>query len=129
MILIYSTQRPRPLYKVRYMKPEITYINPDPPGFDPPRYTGQSYEAMVPATLDIAERAWLAVNALTETTDPDYDYEIYWIVDLLAEEPAMYLYRAKSCGRAGSYRHGIQAAAGREQLFSLSGHFPLAGDI
>jgi hypothetical protein len=44
----------------------------------------------VPATLDLAERARLCVNALTECTDPDYDDELYWIVDLLAREPAMY---------------------------------------
>ncbi len=44
----------------------------------------------MPATLDLAERARLCVNALTECTDPDYDDELYWIVDLLAREPAMY---------------------------------------
>jgi hypothetical protein len=72
------------------MNVDLDYINPDPPSFDPPSYQGQRYESWVPATLDIAERAGLCVNALTETTDPDYDDELYWIVDLLAEEPAMY---------------------------------------
>ena len=68
----------------------LSYINPDAPQPIVPDYPGQSYEALVPATLDLAERARLCVNALTETTDPDYDDEMYWIIDLLAREPAMY---------------------------------------
>ncbi len=68
----------------------LAYINPDPPHVEAPTYPGKHYDAQVPATLDLAERARLCVNALTETTDPDYDDELYWIVDLLAREPAMY---------------------------------------
>jgi hypothetical protein len=68
----------------------IEYINPDAPPVAPPRYPGLSYEALVPATLDLAERCRLSVNALTETLDPEADYELYWIVDLLADPPAMY---------------------------------------
>ncbi|MEW6753950.1 MAG: hypothetical protein AB1505_23660 [Candidatus Latescibacterota bacterium] len=68
----------------------LQYINPRPPHVDPPAYRGESYDALVPATLDLAERARLCVNALTETTDPACDDELYWIVDLLAREPAMY---------------------------------------
>ncbi len=68
----------------------LIYINPHAPRVNAPRYPGHYYETLVPATLDLAERARLAVNALTAPTDPDYDYELYWIVDLLASEPAMY---------------------------------------
>ncbi|MDQ1300441.1 MAG: hypothetical protein QG637_359, partial [Chloroflexota bacterium] len=68
----------------------LTYINPDPPRVEAPEYPGEYYEAPVPATLDLAERARLCVNALTATTDLAYDDELYWIVDLLAREPAMY---------------------------------------
>jgi hypothetical protein len=68
----------------------IQYINPHAPGVKPPVYEGNYYETLVPATLDLAERASLAVNALTESLDPEYDYELYWIVDLLAPQPAMY---------------------------------------
>lgn len=71
-------------------KEMLNYINPDAPRTAPPAYPGETYEARVPATLDLAERARLCVNALTETTDPEYDDELYWIVDLLACEPAMY---------------------------------------
>ncbi|MAE61895.1 MAG: hypothetical protein CMJ49_11135 [Planctomycetaceae bacterium] len=71
-------------------KVALNYINPKPPSVAPPIYDGESYDDLVPATLDLAERARLCVNALTETTDPDYDDEMYWIIDLLAREPAMY---------------------------------------
>lgn len=72
------------------VNPDIAYVNPNAPAPEPPEYVGQRYERTVPATIDLAERARLSVNALTETLDPDFDYELYWIVDLLAEEPAMY---------------------------------------
>jgi hypothetical protein len=71
-------------------KVHLTYINPDPPRVAAPAYPGEYYDALVPATLDLAERARLCVNALTETTDPAYDDEMYWIIDLLGREPAMY---------------------------------------
>lgn len=35
------------------------------------------YKAAVPDTLDLAERASLAINALTQTADPDNNYESY----------------------------------------------------
>lgn len=66
------------------------YVNPEAPLPPVPEYPGQSYERLVPATLDLADRTSLAVNALTECTDPDYDYELYWIVDLLASPATMY---------------------------------------
>ncbi len=71
-------------------KVTLNYINPDAPRVAAPEYPGEYYDAQVPATLDLAERARLCVNALTETTDPAYDDEVYWIVDLLAREPGMY---------------------------------------
>ncbi|MDO8685524.1 MAG: glycoside hydrolase family 127 protein [Clostridiales bacterium] len=69
---------------------KLNYVDPDAPEVRMPEYQGQYYESMIPATLDLAERAALAVNGLTETLDPEYDYELYWIVDLLAKKPAMY---------------------------------------
>ncbi len=56
----------------------IKYINPKKIHVELPSYSGERYEAMVPDTLDIQERAVLAVHGLTSTTDPDSDYEIYW---------------------------------------------------
>lgn len=71
-------------------KVALNYVNPDASLVDPPTYPGHHYQASVPATLDLAERAAPCVNAVTETTDPDYDDELYWIIDLLGQEPAMY---------------------------------------
>ncbi|MDO8686032.1 MAG: hypothetical protein Q7J78_05100, partial [Clostridiales bacterium] len=68
----------------------LNYVNPDAPVMKTPEYKGEYYEAFVPATMDIAERAGYAVNALTETLDPEFDYELYWIVDLLAKKPGMF---------------------------------------
>lgn len=64
----------------------IEYISKDIPEFEAPAYKGERYEAMVPDTLDIQERASLAVHGLTNTTDPDSDYEIYWAA-LLNKNP------------------------------------------
>ncbi len=75
---------------VHHMKANLNYINPNAPRINPPAYPGRYYQSHVPATLDLADRASLCVNALTETTDPEYDDELYWIVDLLGKEPAMY---------------------------------------
>jgi len=46
----------------------IGYINPKIPEVHLPPYKGEKYEATVPDTLDLAERARIAINALTETT-------------------------------------------------------------
>ena len=44
-----------------------------------PAYCGKRPAATVPDTLDLqAQMAPLAINGLTEPTDPDADYEIYW---------------------------------------------------
>ena len=38
---------------------------------------GTYYKAVVPDTLDLAERAWLAVNAITGAADPHNNYEVF----------------------------------------------------
>jgi hypothetical protein len=43
----------------------------------------------VPYTLDLAERARLAVNGLTGITDRDADYEIYSRADFFRNPPVM----------------------------------------
>ena len=45
---------------------------------------------LVPATLDLSERASLAVNAMTEATDPSEDYRVYWKVTFRSSPPIMY---------------------------------------
>lgn len=59
---------------------KIGYIREDIPAIKVPTYAGTRYEDKIPDTLDIAERAKLAINALTEATDPNADCEMYWAV-------------------------------------------------
>jgi hypothetical protein len=59
----------------------IRYIRPRIPAFDLPAYPGSWHEVLVPDTLDLQDRAELAVNGLTGPTDPQADYEIYWHAD------------------------------------------------
>lgn len=65
------------------------YIRPDAPEVKIPLYKGQRYEALVPDTLDIAERAKLAINGLTGPLDPDDDYSLYWLVNFHNSPPLM----------------------------------------
>lgn len=71
------------------MKYPIKYIRNDIPTFDIPAYNGQRYEALVPDTLDIQERAALAVNGLTGPTDPEKDHMLYFTVSFLSNPPRM----------------------------------------
>lgn len=67
----------------------IEYIRSDVPKFEPLSYPGDSHEALVPDTLDLAERAALAINALTRATDPEADHEIYFTVYFGRNKPVM----------------------------------------
>jgi len=60
----------------------IGYVQDQAPEFDVAPFEGERYEAMVPDTLDLQERAELAVNVLTEATDPQADHEIYWLTHI-----------------------------------------------
>lgn len=42
-----------------------------------PRFAGERYTAEIPDTLDLAEAAALAINAVTRMRIPDKDYEMY----------------------------------------------------
>ena len=70
-------------------KTNILYINSQIPDVERPAYQGQRYAARVPDTLNLAERAALAVNGLTSPTDPDADFEIYWISVFAHQPPYM----------------------------------------
>ena len=90
-----SGQGPGPVAQQEAVVPDpkppgrIEYINPNPPKFRMPEYRGQSYEALVPATLDLAERARLASNAATGMLNPNSDYQLYWRVNHMADPPVM----------------------------------------
>ena len=67
----------------------IEYIREEIPEFEVPGYDGERYEAWVPDTLDLQERAELAVHGLTEPTDALADYEIYWLAFFAYNPPMM----------------------------------------
>lgn len=77
--------------KCREWKPgdPIGYIKPQIPEFQLPAYKGKRYEATVPDTLDLQERARLAIHAMTETTDSLADYEPYYLMYFRANPPLM----------------------------------------
>ncbi len=67
----------------------IEYIREEIPEFSLPEYRGASYEDLIPDTLDLQDRASLAINGITGPTDVEKDYEIYWIVSLYRNPPSM----------------------------------------
>lgn len=68
----------------------IPYIRREIPAFEVPPYEGECYEAMVPATLDLQERAALAVNGLTGPLDPEKDYMLYFNASFRTNPPTMW---------------------------------------
>ena len=68
----------------------IGYVRSEIPEFELPPYEGERYEALVPDTLDLAERAELAINGMTGPTDPKADYKLYWVANFLYDPPIMY---------------------------------------
>ncbi len=65
------------------------YINPQAPSFDIPEITGKYYSALVPDTLDLADMAARVVHAMTQPTDPQADYEVYWWIVFGTKPPHM----------------------------------------
>jgi len=53
------------------------------------KYPGRRYEATVPDTLDLVERAELAINGLGGTIDPDLDYQSYFNISYATRRPVM----------------------------------------
>ena len=51
---------------------------------------GQYYQATVPDTLDLAERAGFAINGLTGCLNPRRRYELYFVVRFDSNPPFMY---------------------------------------
>ena len=70
-------------------KNKIGYIRPDIPSVEIRSPRGESYEDLIPDTLDLAEMAALTINCLTESTDPEWDYELYWLIGLYRNPPVM----------------------------------------
>ena len=54
-----------------------------------PAYKGERYDAEAPDTLDLAERAALAINAMTRVVDPALDYEVYFYTNFAQKPPIL----------------------------------------
>ena len=67
----------------------IKYLNDEAPDFTLPEPRGEHEARMMPATLDIQERARLGISAMTSATDPEADYELYWLAHFECNPPAM----------------------------------------
>ena len=65
------------------------YVRSEIPDFGVPTYDGVRYESMVPDTLDLQERAALAVNGLTGPTDPELDHLLYFGMTFRTNPPSM----------------------------------------
>ena len=53
---------------------EMCYLDKGLPEIAVPRFEGERYEAEVPDTPDLAERAQLSIHAITRMLDPKRDY-------------------------------------------------------
>ena len=62
-------------------KRPLLYVNDTAPKFDLARYRGERYEATVPDTYDVHERARAVQNVLTRAIDPEWDYLMYFRVE------------------------------------------------
>lgn len=67
----------------------IGYINQEIPEFKLPPVNGKHYDATVPDTLELQDRAQLALHCMTETTDPEADYEPYYVTFFNLDPPRM----------------------------------------
>ena len=68
----------------------IRYIRPEASAPPVALRRGTHYDVSIPATLDLAGRAGLAVNGMVEPTDPESDYRVYWKVSFRFNPPVMY---------------------------------------
>ena len=57
---------------------------------DAPNITGRRYEATIPDTLDLADRAKLALNGLGGVLDPERDHLMHFFVRYNTQPPYMY---------------------------------------
>ena len=68
---------------------KINYVREDIPAIPMKPHEGETYNDLIPDTLDIAERAELGINVLTRCTNPNADYELYFGVRFTQNPVAM----------------------------------------
>jgi len=67
----------------------IGYDRREIPEVPAPTYPGERYEALVPDTLDLAERAELALNGMGATLDPALDYLPFGTIHFASRTPLL----------------------------------------
>jgi hypothetical protein len=87
----------------------VQYIREKIPSFEIPPYRGQRYEDRIPETLDIAERAKLAINGVTSISDPEADCEVYWLANFLRNPPVL----------VHDFNDWVQLAEGLQEVLPL----------
>jgi hypothetical protein len=72
------------------LRDDISYVNDNIPTVKVPGIKGEFYNDLIPDTLDIADRAQLAIHCMTSNPDPNADYETYERTYLLHNPPVMW---------------------------------------
>jgi len=76
----------------------MSYPDENLPAISVPHYAGERYEADVPDTLDLAEKAELSIHAITQMLDPDRDYQMATTAEFDRRPPAIgFASRAPVC--------------------------------
>ncbi|RKZ71272.1 MAG: hypothetical protein DRQ57_18910 [Gammaproteobacteria bacterium] len=70
-------------------------------------YSGKSYEAEVPDTLDLTDNAALAINGMCGTIDPDLDYLPYGIIHFKDKTPHMWHLGTADVGCVAKYAEAL----------------------
>ena len=73
---------------IKTRKRPLVYVTDTAAEFDLPLYEGERYEATVPDTYDIHERARVVQNVMTRAIDPEWDYLMYFRIEF-ARNPAI----------------------------------------
>jgi hypothetical protein len=85
-IVLFSVSSP-----AQMLKSKVPYIRDKKVApLEVPPVKGEYYNDLIPDTLDIADRAELAIHCITENPDPKSDYEIYWVTCFLRNPPFMW---------------------------------------
>jgi hypothetical protein len=76
----------------------MSYPDKNLPEISVPHYAGERYEADVPDTLDLVEKAELSIQAITRMLDPDRDYQMATVAEFDRRPPVIgFASRAPVC--------------------------------
>ncbi len=91
-----------------------------------PNVDGERYEVRVPDTLDLADRARIAINGLTETLDREHNHEQYFLVRYTADPPFMMHFCIGDTGCTPKYAESLpmmRVMSGSDQNLNIEATF------